>query len=485
MPVCRLCLLSAVSAAMLLPTLAQSSSHREAPFIASMPRLDATDFYLFRSYETGRENYVTLIANYLPLQDAYGGPNYFKLDESAQYAIHIDNDGDAQADLSFSFRFSNQVRDLALGDVGGATVAVPLTNIGPLGPSPIDVANSNVLELFTVELRREDGSSELLSNLNNGDEAFIKPTDNIGGKSFSDYEGYANGHIAPVDIPGCAPGRVFVGQRLESFAVNLGEVFDLVNVSNPLGERDAEASDLADKNVTSLMLEVPIDCLTVEDPVIGGWTTASVPASWSFNPNPDGSGGMDTVSTTGDYVQVSRLGSPLVNEVVIGLPDKNRFNASQPVDDGQFATYVTNPTLPELLEILFFDAGVRAPNQFPRDDLIAAFLTGVAGLNQPLTVTPSEMLRLNTATPPTPMAGQDSLGVIGGDLAGFPNGRRPGDDVVDIALRVVMGVLLPEDVAPSGQLPFTDGAIQEANQFQSGFPYLNTPLGGSPNGTDQ
>jgi len=175
-------------------------------------------------------------------------------------------------------------------------------------------------------------------------------------------------------------------------------------------------------------------------------------------------------------VQVSRLSAPLVNELVIGLKDKDLFNSSHPTGDGQFLTYVTNPTLPELLEILF---GVTAPNLFPRTDLVAAFLTGLPGLNENGSV--GEMLRLNTAIPAVPAASQSRLGALGGDLAGFPNGRRPGDDVVDIELRVAMGALLSPTDAPSGQLPYTDGAFLDASAFDGSFPFLRDPLPGSPN----
>ncbi|HEY0782108.1 MAG TPA: DUF4331 family protein, partial [Thermoanaerobaculia bacterium] len=173
---------------------------------------------------------------------------------------------------------------------------------------------------------------------------------------------------------------------------------------------------------------------------------------------------------------------------VIGLKDKNKFNGSKPSDDGQFADYVTNPTLPALLEILYGAAGVRAPTNFPRTDLVAAFLTGIAGLNQ--FGGPSEMLRLNTSIAAVPPLNQSNLGLLGGDNAGFPNGRRPGDDVVDIELRVAMGVVChafpgaycsPSD-APSGNLPFTDGTLQDVSQFDVTFPYLKAPLPGSPNG---
>ena len=169
---------------------------------------------------------------------------------------------------------------------------------------------------------------------------------------------------------------------------------------------------------------------------------------------------------------------PLVNEVVIGLKDKDQFNASEPMNDTQFATYVTHPTLPELLEDLF---GVTAPNNFPRNDLVTAFLTGVPDLNQPQGVTASEMLRLNPAVPVTAPASQNDLGVLGADNAGFPNGRRPVDDTVDIALRVAMGVLADPADAPDGDLGYTDGVQLDPAELQEVFPYLATPIAGSPN----
>jgi hypothetical protein len=274
--------------------------------------------------------------------------------------------------------------------------------------------------------------------------------------------------------------------------VNLGETFDLVNIKypavelNPLAEF-ATVDSLAEANVTSLELEVPIACLTEgKSNVIGAWTTASVPASRVVSSTP--ASGLEATQQSGSFVQVSRLGMPLVNEIVIGLKDKNRFNASEPKDDGQFADYVTNPTLPTLLELLFGKAGVKAPTNFPRTDLVAAFLTGIPGVNQPANVVGSEMVRLNTSIAATPGAQQNRLGVLGGDNAGFPNGRRPGDDVVDIELRVAMGVLCtlnlggckPAD-APAGSLKYTDGAYITSAFFANEFPYLRAPHPGSPN----
>ncbi len=472
-----------------------ASSHREAPFIATQPQVDGTDFYMFRSYEAGREGYVTLVANYLPLQDPYGGPNYFKLDPTALYEIHVTNDGGAVENVTFQFKFQTTNDDNKF-TVGGKQVSIPIVQNGSADVSTPNSPALNVHEKYTLSVirgPRRSGTAQAVTNLTQGGTSFDKPVDYIGTKTISNYIAYANKHIYDVQIPGCAgTGKVFVGQRKDSFVVNLGETFDLVNIKYPAvelnpGAEFATVDSLADKNVTSLILEVPIACLTEgKSPIIGGWTTASVPANRTVSATPGS--GLDPTSTSGGFVQVSRLGAPLVNEVVIGLKDKNKFNASEPKDDGQFADYVTNPTLPMLLEVLFGSAGVKAPTNFPRTDLVAAFLTGVTGVNQPAGVVVSEQLRLNTGTPPTPMSSQNRLGVIGGDNAGFPNGRRPGDDVVDIELRVAMGVLCtlniggckPSD-ALAGSLKYTDGAYITSTFFANSFPYLRAPLKGSPN----
>lgn len=479
------CLAVALTAvAVALPIHAHASSHREAPAITEMPKVDGTDFYMFRSYEEGRAGFVTLIANYLPLQDPYGGPNYFSMDPDALYEIHVDNDGNAAEDITFQFRFTNTYSNLRV-PVLDKMIPVPLVNIGPFGPGITDGdASKNLIETFRLNIVRGDrrtGTSQPVTNAGNGSAEFRKPTDNIGTKSIPAYPAYANNHVYGIDIPGCSGGRMFVGQRKDPFVVNLGEIFDLVNL-NPVGAPDARPDALADKNVTALVLEIPITCLTNgSDPVIGGWTTASLRQGRVLNPRPRGvlaGAASDRPASIegGAFTQVSRLGMPLVNEVVIGISDKDRFNASEPADDGQFADYVTHPSLPVLLQVLF---GVQAP-AVVRSDLVAVFLTGVDGLNKPASVTASEMLRLNTAVPPKAATDQVNLGVVGGDTAGFPNGRRPGDDVVDIALRAVMGVLLPVAQAPSGQLPYTDGAAVSAADFPSTFPYLRQPLPGSP-----
>jgi hypothetical protein len=489
---------------------AMASSHREAPFITTAPKVDGTDFYMFNSYEAGKASNVTLIANYLPLQDAYGGPNYFSLDSNALYEIHVDNNGDGKEDLTFQFKFKNELANNGNGitlPIGGKNVAIPLRQAGAVTNSPN--APLSYTESFTLDVVRGDrrsGSRESVKTAGGGT-TFGKPIDYIGTKTFpnNSYEGYANSYIQTITIPGCAaPGKVFVGQRKEAFSVNLGVIFDLVNAPASFITNEANASaggkfgELGDKNVTSLALEIPADCLKQgNEKVIGGWTTASLRQGRLLN-GATMSGLQASEKAGGAWTQVSRLGMPLVNEVVIGLKDKDKFNGSKPLNDAaNFADYVTNPTLPALIEILFPSA--KAPTNFPRTDLMTAFLTGLPTVNRPANITGlgvggplTEMLRLNTSIAAKPAAAQNSLGVAAGDAAGFPNGRRLGDDVVDVSLRVAMGALCvltgnndalqvgckPAD-APAGGIAFVDGVRASATDFQQVFPYLNTPIPGA------
>ena len=533
MPRTRLLPLAAAVAAVcsLSAVPAQASSHREAPSITSTPKVDGTDFYMFNSYEPNRTGFVTLIANFLPLQAAYGGPNYFKLDPNALYEIHIDNVGDAKEHITFQFRFQNKLKSTALM-IGGKSVAIPLTQSGQV--SAPNAAALNVNETFTVDIVRGDrrtGDRKPLTNTSGNSATFAKPSDNIGTKTIPDYAGYAAQHVYTVDIPGCTgTGKVFVGQRKDPFAVSLGVIFDLLNVPgvtdfsageaafllNP-ANKDAGTDNLKDANVTTLAVEVPTTCLLAtgaNDPVIGGWTTASLRQGQLLSAAPK-SGYQSAAISGGAWTQVSRLGMPLVNEVVIGLPDKDKFNASKPKDDGQFATYVTNPTLPALVEIALATPNI-APTNFPRNDLVTTFLTGITGVNQPkaFTASPatgvaSEMLRLNTAIAPTAEASQNRLGLLGGllgpapqDLAGYPNGRRPNDDIVDISLIAVMGGLCVANgdtdtykfgaackpsAAPLGTAVYGlhDGVDQAGPKVKANgpllpmFPYIGLPIPGA------
>jgi hypothetical protein len=472
------------------PLHARASSHREAPLITTMPKTDGTDFYMFSSYESGHSGDVTLVADYQPLEDPFAGPNYYTMDPTAAYDININNNGSALPQITFRFQFTNTYKGLTV-PVNGKNIEVPLVNIGPITAGSGGTAASNLIETYTVqEIGGRGYGPQYLTNVSGGSKIFTKPTDNIGNKTFGDpaaYETYADQYIYNVSIPGCSsPGRIFVGQRKDPFVVNLGETFDLVNISNPVGSPTEAADALAGKNVTAIEMEVPSTCLLASpsQPIIGGWTTASVPAGRFQNASMNGS----YQNNGNNLVQVSRLGMPLVNELVIGITDKDRFNSSIPRNDTQFLQYVTNPSVPALIQALF--PSVTAPTLFPRKDLVATFLTGIKGLNQPPYVVPAEMLRLNTSTPVTPFGSQSRLGALGGDFAGYPNGRRPGDDVVDITLQVAMGALIHAGTfgfgvpsqAPSGGLPFTDGALVDDTFFNTTFPYLKTPLPGSPNG---
>ncbi len=512
---------------------AQASSHREAPFIAQNPSVDGTDFYMFRSYESGRSAFVTILANYNPLQDSYGGPNYFALNPNALYEIHVDNTGDAVEDLTFQFRFTNTFAGIPVNGnpnptAGSSTaavnVAIPLVN---LPPSNATTPTLNRTETYTVGLvrgPRRGSAAQLLSNVAGGatPTVFTKPVDNIGNKSIPNYAAYANQYIYDVTIPGCSTqGRVFVGQRREGFVVNLGEVFDLINL-NPLGSRTGSPNILDDKNITTLALEVPIACLTtnvtvggnsVPEPVIGAWSTSSLRQGRVLNPNPQGparaSGVVPPEVVGGAWTQISRLGAPLVNEVVIGITDKDKFNSSEPRNDvANFANYVLYPSLPVLVNALF--PGATTVPSTPRIDLLNAFVTGIrATVNgQPFDYThpqnvalaspftgAGEMLRLNTSLPAVApgAAGYSDLGFLGCDLAGFPNGRRPADDVVDIELTVAEGALTGSNGLQtcnvSGATPavtagaiVTDGVRADPANYLTVFPYLNTPIPGSPNG---
>jgi hypothetical protein len=525
-----------------IPAAAQASSHREAPFVTKNPKVDATDFYMFRSYDPAEATAtnVVLIADYLPLQDAYGGPNYFTMDPAAMYEIDVDNTGSCTSKIAFQFQFQNNLASSGSGlslNIGPAdasvSVPVPLINIGPVGSGTL-----NVSETYTVNMVVNGTSTPINLHGSPTTTTFTKPTDNIGVKSFPapGYAAYAAQYVYDIDIPGCTgqTGKMFVGQRAEPFAVNLGPTFDLVDAPATIVTGASAAgcpntgattyncvpNPLQHKNVTSLELEIPAACLTAgSSTVVGGWTSAYLHQGRILNPAASYS---VPAAEGGPWVEVSRLSNPLVNEVVIGLPDKDKWNGSAPANDvANFAKYVEYPTLPELVSILFGGGAEIAPQVFPRTDMVAAFLTGFAGVNAfPTTDAGApgtcEMLRLNTALPATPAGtvydcsvnngtggstGQCYLGAAlcavngnitpagaGCDLGGFPNGRRPGDDVVDIALDVVMGFLLPATAANplyNGKVtPLTDGVWQYAGQFDTTFPFLQTPTqGANGNGT--
>lgn len=517
---------------------AGASSHREAPFITKNPKVDGTDFYMFKSYETGRDAYVTLLANYVPLQNQYGGPNFFTMDPQALYEIHLDNTGDAKQDITFQFRFQSNLAGTKL-PVGGKMVAIPLINSGPVtGDGVTAPLNANVSETYSIAMLRGDAATGVTTDVvlasNAAVKTFQKPLDYIGQKSFGTpaaYEAYARKHIFDVKLNGCATNaRVFVGQRKETFGVNLGVIFDLVNidalglgaVAQPLADVLSPASSnrakfpnpIANTNITTIAMEVPIACVTGTakasaaadaGKIIGAWSTASVRQARVINPGPSF---QNPTAEGGAWAQVSRLGFPLINEAVIGLPDKDKFNSSMPNNDlTNFADYVTNPTLPALLQILFGTAGYAAP-PLPRDDMVAVAVTGVSGVNMPLNGAAGEMQRLNVGFAPKALKDQFALGAAGCFLGtitaganpygldtanaacdpnGFPNGRRPLDDVTDVILSVVGTDFLR--TAAANKVVLHDGVAEEVG-FRNAdttaafvgaevFPYLPTPNGGT------
>ena len=414
----------------------RASSHREAPLISNDPQADHTDVFAFVSPDA--PDTVTLIASFIPFEDPAGGPNFYKFGDNVLYELKIDNNGDGVEDITYQFRFTS-------------TVTNPNTFLYNTGPiKAIDDPNRNLFQTYTVT-RINSGSTVLTAG------PMRTMYDNVGPASTPNYGGNGSG-IYEFKQPDGTTGRVFAGQTDDPFFLDL-RVFDLLYGAN-LSEVGTDS--LAGFNVHSIALQVPKSSLRAGSPVIGVWSTASRPATTTR------AAGSETSS--GAFVQVSRLGMPLVNEVVVPIGKKDVWNGSKPSDDGQFLTYVTDPEVPKLLQLLY---GVAAPST-PRNDLVQVFLTGVPGLNQPPGVRASEMIRLNTDI--GPVASPARLGVLAGDVAGFPNGRRLTDDVLDITVQAAAGFLTGAKV--SG---LTDGVDRNDVPFRASFPYLAFPhSGGNP-----
>ena len=444
------------------------SSHREAPEISKDPVADSTDLYAFVS----PGNTVTLIANYIPLQLPAAGPNFFEFGDDVLYEIHIDHDGDGWADITYGFRFRTTVRN----------PGIFLYNTGTI--SSLTDPNWNRVQTYDVTVTAGGRTVTLGSNL-------PCPPCNIGPLSTPNYASLASAavrHLSGGTI-------VFAGQRADAFYVDLGAIFDLgdlrpfENLHAPLGSLTAvngvNATD--NLNVHSIAIQVPISALTrTGHPTIGVWTTARRQKARIYDAE------QGTYVSVGPFVQVSRLGNPLVNEVLIPMGQKDLWNSLPPADDKQFATYVTNPALAGLLNTLY-------PGSFPhldalatagtkRTDLEAILLTGIpAGIisNTFTNYTGpvlADMLRLNTSIPPT--SSPSMLGLLGGDPAGFPNGRRPGDDVVTIELRALAGFTY-KYVDTTYQPDQAASAISDFNSAPAlgspptgTFPYLGTPYCG-------
>jgi hypothetical protein len=433
------------------PAPGNASSHREAPLVAADPQVDATDLYAFVSPDAPKT--VTLIANWIPFEEPSGGPNFYSFSPDAYYDIEIDNNGDALPDITYRWKFTNHYRntDTFLYNTGQVT--------------SLDDTDLNFYQ--TYDLYKIVGSQQktILTD------APVAPS-YVGDASMPDYESLSNEAIVK------SPGKFtsWAGQADDPFFLDL-RVFDLLYGANLT---EAGHDTLTGFGVNSVALQVPKTALGRNGDgsnIIGVWTTVERPSVRVQNP--DG-----TQSYSGDLVQVSRLGMPLVNEVVVPVGLKDLFNASQPKDDAQFApkveTFGNDPNdLPAVVNALY---GIPIPDSDPntpgiqRSDLTEVFLTGIPGLNEPPSVAASEMLRLNMSTPvcePPWCSTYSRLGVIGGDNAGFPNGRRLADDIVDSALQVVEGVLLGQSTG------LGDGVDANDKPFRTAFPYLALPTSGS------
>ena len=484
------------------------SSHREAPEISKDPVADSTDLYAFMSPD--QPGTVTLIANYIPLEAPDGGPNFYEFSDEVLYAINIDNTGDGFPDISYRFRFTT------VNNIPGSF----LYNDGPITALTPPSAASNWNRQQTYTLSRVDMPWNRWGNkgevvLGSG---LLCPPCNIGPLSTPDYAGLADSAIHSVS-GGPFSAKVFAGQRAEGFYVDLGAVFDLGDLRGFAGLHEGGAAagllngmpgvnSTADVNVHTLALQIPVDQLTRSTPsgpsdpaaVIGVWTTASRQRVRVRGNGPDG---QDFGS--GPWIQVSRLGNPLTNELLIGIGDKDRWNSMPPTSDGgPFLEYFAKPLLPQLLPVLY-------PNVFPnlanynngpsntRPDIEAIFLTGIpAGVITPAptftnyngTGIKADMLRLNTAIGPS--SSPNNLGLLGLDVAGFPNGRRVADDVATIALRAVAGATLgfvtsfTADGA-AGAVDFglttggSDPSAKGVEHYLPQFPYLGTPYSGYSN----
>jgi hypothetical protein len=433
------------------PEGAAASSHREAPLISDDPAADNVDVYAFVSPD--RPNTVTLIATYIPFEDPAGGPNYYSFDPTVLYSINVDNNGDAREDVAYQFRFTK-------------TIANPnsfLYNTGQL-TSATD-PDLNVRQTYSVTRWTPTGSTVLGANL-------VVPPANIGPRSNPSYPAT----VGVTDLPG---GRkVFAGPRDDPFFVDLGSIFDLgglrpFNEAHLIPLATAKGKDGVEHyNTHAIAIQVPkTDLLRAPNAngTIGIYASASRQAIRVLNGN-------GTTSTSGDWIQVSRLGNPLVNEVIIPLGQKDYWNASDPKDDSQFLARYANPELAVLVNLLY--PGLPDTPTTNRQDLVAVLLTGVPGLNN-TGATQADLLRLNTAIAPT--AKPNALGALAGDFQGFPNGRRLADDVTDIELRAVAcgygpilaGALSLCNLSPNNTI--ADGVDRNEEDFLSRFPYVAPP----------
>jgi Domain of unknown function (DUF4331) len=454
------------------------SSHREAPEIGKDPVADNTDVYAFVSPD--RPDTVTIITNYIPLENPAAGPNFFEFGDDVLYSIYIDNDGDAHPDIVYQFEFSSQLRN----------PNTFLYNTGPIGS--LDDPNWNKRQFYDVT--RVSGRSPFPRQIGSD---LASPPCNIGPRSTPNYAALASAAVHQLPTG----ETVFAGQRNDGFFVDLGAIFDLGDLRpfqhlHLIPSADAVSVDpLAKLNVHTIAIQVPITSLfkngkvptdaTSPKSVLGIWGGASRRSVRLLDRFPSG-GDDHGRRSIGSWVQVSRLGNPLFNEVVVPLGKKDLWNAVRPEEDQAFAQYVKQPELAKLLPVLY-------PGVFPnlaaltadRADLVAILLTGIpsgviSGFQNYTGPTLADMLRLNVAVPPS--SSPNPLGLLGNDVSGFPNGRRVFDDVVTVELRAIAGAtygLIDHTYTPdAAATAITENLQPPASRYQTSFPYLGLPHDG-------
>ncbi len=471
--------LALTAAVALIPTFAGGSSHREAPAISQDPTADITDLYAFTSPD--RPDTATLVANFIPFEEPAGGPNFFHFSDNARYAINIDNTGDGEKDISYRFRFfTRTVNENSF-----------LYNTGPVtyNAATGSYKNLNVVQTYDVTrvTYRPNGSVRSVKLLGR---KLLSPPNNVGPKSTPNYASA----LVPPAVHGLKGGvKVFAGQRDDSFFVDLGSTFDLINIDAPgrpgigLGDMGGGDDGLTGYNVHTIAIQVPKSDLTRngKTPTDANSTSSVIGVYGSAERQRPVRIGKGKNARLGlQWSQVSRLANPLINEVIIPLGRKDKWNVSDPADDGQFGGHYAKPELAAAINLLFPGA-VNAP-ETNRKDLVTILLKGLppgnpTGLVNQIGNTPkiADLLRLNLAIPPA--ASPNRLGAVGGDAAGYPNGRRLADDVVDISEKAVGGALaplfgLPAPTANAAKLG--DGVDTNDQSFLSSFPYVATPLSG-------
>ena len=400
------------------PTAANASSHREAPLISEDPSADNTDLYAFRSPD--KPDTLTIISNFIPGEDPAAGPNYYTFSPTARYDVYIDRNGDGKPDVSYYFQFQRKTGQFFLGDT---------------------------TQPYTVT-RVAGGRSTVVAH-------GTTPPDNIGPRSTPNYHSLAMGVVTPL----AGGGQVFAGQRDDPFFADVGDIFDLLAIRKGTGSAGGGKDFLAGYAVHTIALQIPISQVDTKSHTIGIWSAADRQQASVKSKGKRG---------RGQWVQVSRLGNPLINEVVIPTGEKDLWNRLQPSQDARFVKYYKTPILAAVINKLY-SLGVPETN---RDDLVQVLLTGIPNVTFTGS-TPADELRINLSVPVTAADKASRLGVLGGDNQGWPNGRRLNDDVIDIAEQAVGGFLLGH------KLPLGDGVDSGDTQPMSTFPYVADPKSGA------